>query len=112
DISGEARIDFVHPVRYELNLTGSQLDLGQFGKHNLGSDSQMQGVAMTRLHLTGQGTGSDTLDGHGSIDVPSGRFYNLPLLLDLLKFLGLRWPDRTAFDELHALYSIHGKRVT
>ncbi len=92
DISGEARIEFVHPLRYELNLTGSQLDLGQFGRHNLGAHSQMSGAVMTRLHLTGQGTGIDTLDGHGSIDVPSGRLYNLPLLLDLLKFLGLRGP--------------------
>jgi hypothetical protein len=42
--------------------------------------------------------------------VPSGRLYNLPLLLDILKFL--RWSDRTAFDELHALFSIHGRRVS
>ena len=67
---------------------------------------------MARLHLTGKGNGGDTLDGNGSIDVPDGRLYNLPLLLDILKFLGLRWPDRTAFDEMHALFSIHGQRVS
>jgi hypothetical protein len=111
DISGEARVDFVHPLRFELNLTGSQIDLAQFGRHNLGPSSQFQGGAMARLHLTGQGSGSDTLDGHGSIDVPNGRLYNLPLILDILKFVGLGW-DRTTFKELHALYSIHGKRVS
>ena len=111
DISGQARIDFNSTLRYELNLTGSQIDLREFGKQNLGASSQMQGTAMARLHLTGQGGASDTLDGHGSIDVLNARLYNLPLLLDLLKFLGLRWPDRTAFEELHALFSIHGKRV-
>jgi hypothetical protein len=110
DISGEARIEFNSTLRYELNLTGSQIDLGQFGKHNLGDKSQLQGAAMARLHLTGQGTDSDTLDGHGSIDVPSGRLYNLPLLLDILKFIGLR-PERTTFEEVHAQFSIHGKRV-
>jgi hypothetical protein len=36
----------------------------------------------------------------------------LPFLLDLLKFLGLRWPDQTAFEEAHADFAIHGNRVT
>ncbi|HWY86289.1 MAG TPA: AsmA-like C-terminal region-containing protein, partial [Gemmataceae bacterium] len=112
DISGEARIEFNSSHRYELHLTGSQLDLGQFGQHNLGPTSKLQGAAMAQLHLTGQGSRGDTLDGNGSIDVPTGHLYNLPLLLDILKFLGLRWPDRTAFDELHALFSIHGQRVS
>ena len=43
-----------------------------------------------RLHLNGQGNNFETLDGNGSIDVPNGKLYNLPLLLNLLKFLGLR----------------------
>jgi hypothetical protein len=29
------------------------------------------------------------LNGGGTIDVPSGKMYNLPVLLDLLKVLGL-----------------------
>jgi hypothetical protein len=37
--------------------------------------------------------------------------YNLPLLLDLLKFLSLRQPDGTAFEEAHATFGIHGQRV-
>src|SRR5207249_4133421 len=32
--------------------------------------------------------------------------------LDLLKFLGLRLPDRTFFEEAHADFAIHGDRVT
>jgi hypothetical protein len=110
DISGEARIEFNSMLRYELNLTGSQIDLGQFGQHNLGPKSQLQGLAMARLHLTGQGLDSNRLDGNGSIDVPKGQLYNLPLLLDVLKFLGLR-SERTAFEELHAMFSVHDKRV-
>jgi hypothetical protein len=40
------------------------------------------------------------------------KLYNLPFLLDLLKFLGLRWPDRTMFEEAVALFNIHGNRVS
>lgn len=111
DVAGQVRVDFNSTVRYELNLTASQIDLKQFGKHNLGPKSELDGIAVGRLHLTGLGSGIDSLDGHGSIDVPTGKLYNLPLLLDLLKFLGLHWPDRTLFEELHALFGIHGNRV-
>ena len=31
--------------------------------------------------------------------------------LDLIKFLGLRWPDRTLFEEAHAQFAIRGRRV-
>jgi hypothetical protein len=51
------------------------------------------------------------LEGHGTVDVPNGQMYNLPLLLDLIKVLGLRPPDRTAFEEAHAAFSIRGPRL-
>jgi hypothetical protein len=111
DVAGQVRVDFNSTLRYEVNLTASKIDLKEFGRHNLGPKSEIAGLAVGRVHLTGQGSGIDTLDGNGSIDVPAGHLYNLPLLLDLLKFLGLHWPDRTAFEELHALFGIHGRRV-
>src|SRR5260370_2992686 len=36
---------------------------------------------------------------------------SLPLLLDLLKFLGLRLPDRTAFEDAEADFTVLGRRV-
>ncbi len=111
DISGPVRFEFGSTPRYELNLTASQISLQEFGRHNLGPQSNLQGVLVGRLHLQGQGSNPETLDGNGSLEVPAGRLYNLPLLLDLLKFLGLRWPDRTAFDEAKAVFNIHGRRV-
>ncbi len=111
DVSGEARFEFGPKLRYEMNLTASQIDLQEFGRHNLGPNTQLTGAAAGRLFLVGQGPNIDTLDGNGRIDVPRGHLYNLPLLLDLLKFLGLRWPDRTMFDEVHALFNIRGPRI-
>ncbi len=112
DVAGQVRLEFGSRLRYEMNLTASQVDLQKFGRHNLGANTELHGVVVGRLHLAGQGTSMDTLEGNGSIDVPSGRLYNLPLLLDLLKFLGLRWPDRTAFEEAHARFNIQGQRVS
>jgi hypothetical protein len=111
-VSGPARIEMGSTLRYELDLTASEIDLGAFGRHSAGPRSQMSGIMGGRLHLTGKGTGIASLEGNGSLDMPKGHLYNLPLLLDLLKFLGLRWPDRTAFDQAHAAFSIHGDRMS
>jgi hypothetical protein len=111
EISGQARVELGSHLRYELDLTASQVNLQEFGSHNLGPEPKLSGLVQGRLYLTGQGTGVDNLDGHGRLDVPEGKLIRLPLLLDLLKFLGLRWPDRTAFQEAHAVFGIHGKRV-
>jgi hypothetical protein len=110
-ITGEVRIDFNSTLRYELNLTLS-IDLEKFSHKNFGDKTKLEGKAVGRLRLVGTSAGIATLDGHGSLEVINGKLYNLPLLLDLLKFLGLRWPDRTAFEELHADFRVQGRRVT
>jgi AsmA-like C-terminal region len=110
-IAGEVRVDFAPALRYELNLTAAQINLQKLGRKNMGEATKLEGNAVGRLHLTGTSAGIASLDGDGSFDVVAAKLYNLPLLLDLLKFLGLRWPDRTAFEELHALFRIQGPRV-
>jgi hypothetical protein len=111
-ISGPGRIELNSTLRYELDLTASEVKLDALGRHEFGADSQLSGLVGGRLHLTGKGTGLASLEGNGSLDMPRGHLYNLPLLLDLLKFLGLRWPDKTAFDQAHAAFSIHGDRLS
>jgi hypothetical protein len=110
-VSGQARLDFGGPVRYDLNLTALGVDLKLLGRHNLGPTSELGGLAKGRLYLNGQGGDMDSLDGSGSFDVPRGKLYNLPFVDDLLKFLGLRSPDRATFEEAHAEFTIRGRRL-
>jgi hypothetical protein len=111
DVGGELRVEFGPTLHYNVNLTALQIHLEEFGRNNLGPHSDWEGLASARLYLSGHGSDIHGLEGHGSIDVPSGKMYNLPLLLDLIKMLGLRPPDRTAFEEAHAAFSIKGPRV-
>ena len=111
NIAGEIRVDFSQSVRYKLNLSADKIDLQKLGRKNMGDATKLEGNAVGRLFLTGTSAGIASLEGTGSFDVVGARLYNLPLLLDLLKFLGLRWPDRTAFEELHAIFRIQGPRV-
>jgi hypothetical protein len=112
-VGGTARIAFGATPGYEVDLTASQIRLEDFGRHNLGDKAQLSGLAAARLYLVGKGTSLDGLEGRGSFDVPSGKMYNLGPLLALLKALNkLQAPDRTAFEEAHARFTIHGQRVT
>ena len=46
DISGQMRLQCGSDFRYAMNLTASQIDLDEFGKHNqLGPKSKMSGLA-------------------------------------------------------------------
>jgi hypothetical protein len=118
DISGLARLEFgstASGMRYDIDLTAAQIQLEEFGRHNLGPEPLLHGIAAARLHLYGHGADIDRMEGNGSIDVPYSpltRLLNLPPLVALLKFLGLRLPDRTAFEEAHAVFAIHGKRAS
>ncbi len=99
-LGGEARFHFNSTLRYDVKLDALHVQLDQFGKHNhVGADGRMQGPARASLHLTGEGTDLSGLKGNGRIDVDNGKLYRLPFLLGLLKAFGLRWPDRTAFEQ-------------
>jgi hypothetical protein len=110
-ISGPGRIELNSTLRYEVDLTASEINLAKFGRHNLGPGAQLSGIIGGRLHIKGKGGSISCLEGRGSVDMPKGQLYNLPPLVDLLKFLGLRWPDRTLFDQAHAAFTIHGEQL-
>jgi hypothetical protein len=71
-------------------------------------------VAFAQLRLFNRPdprTGKLVVEGAGKIDVPTGRMYNLPVLLDLMKLFKGSTPDKTAFEEAHVLFRIFGDRV-
>jgi hypothetical protein len=114
-IGGEARVVLSDPPRYRLWLTASDVRLDEVARHyKLGKDAELKGTAQARLVLENAldpKTGKLMLTGDGSIDVPAGRMYNLPILLDLVKLAKFQAPDQTAFEEAHAAFRILGNRV-
>ncbi|HVS38550.1 MAG TPA: AsmA-like C-terminal region-containing protein [Gemmataceae bacterium] len=111
-LGGEGRFDFGAETRFDVTLKGLRIDLAKFARHNnFGPDAQMKGLASAALHLSGEGVDISGLKGNGRIDVPEGKLYKLPLQLDLLKAFGLRVPDRTAFEQAHAVFAIDGPQL-
>lgn len=111
EVGGEGRVR-LDPLEYRLSLKGVQLQVAEIAKQNrLGNGADLSGIATAQLVLAGAGSEWKNLRGGGTFDIPKGRIYNLPLLLDLLKFVKLRAPDGTAFEEAHAAFTIHGHRL-
>ena len=114
-VGGEARVVLGDPVRYELWLTAADVQLDEVARHyKLGSDADLKGVAQAQLRLYSRPdpkTGQPLTEGAGKIDMPTGRMYNLPVLLDLVKVLKLQAPDKTAFEEAHVVFRIAGDRI-
>jgi hypothetical protein len=110
-VGGEARVEFGPTLKYDVVLKALRIDLDQFARNNHFGDAHLEGPVMAQLHLSGEGADVGGLKGNGRLDVPAGKLYRLPLQLDLLKALGLHAPDRTAFEEGHAVFSIDGPQV-
>jgi hypothetical protein len=111
-LGGEGRVEFAVAPRYDLKLNALQIDLGQFARqNNFGVDAQLNGKASAALHLSGDSADVSGLKGDGRIDVMNGKLLRLPLQLALLKAFGLRGPDRTAFEQAHAVFSIDGPQL-
>ncbi|MBM3979076.1 MAG: DUF748 domain-containing protein [Planctomycetes bacterium] len=114
-LGGQARVVLTDPTRYEVWVTVTDANLEEVARHyKLGSDADLKGIAQAQLLIYNKAdpkTGKLAVEGTGKIDVPSGRMYNLPVLLDLVKVLKLQTPDKTAFEQAHAVFRIHGDRV-
>ncbi|MBN9521872.1 hypothetical protein J0H58_25710 [bacterium] len=117
-VGGEARVVLAEPARYDLWLTATDVQLEEVARHyrlnRPGSDADLTGMAQAQVRLFNRydpRTNQWALEGTGRMDVPTGRMYNLPVLLDLMKVLKLQTPDRTAFEEAHAAFRLKGERV-
>jgi hypothetical protein len=110
-VYGTAAVEFGGPIHYDLRLTASQIKLEDFARTNLAPSAPLNGLATAELYLQGRGDEIQNLTGNGRIDIPSGRLYNLPAFLGLLKIIDLRPPSNSFFDEAHAQFAIYGTTV-
>lgn len=115
EVGGQARLELATPVRFDLSLNGARLKLEEVARVNqLGPKTELQGLATAQLTLSNPmdpATKAPLLQGSGSIDVPNGRLFDLPIMLDVIKLARLRPMDHTAFEEAHAVFRIRGDRV-
>ena len=114
-VGGQARVILDEQVKYRVWLTATGVRLDELARHTkLGSDSELRGLAQGSFlveNAPDPKTGTWIATGHGQIDVPQGRMYKIPVLLDLVKVLKGQTPDRCAFEEAHATLELKGDLV-
>ena len=114
-VGGTGRVVLSDPVRYRLALTATDVRLEEIAQHhNLGNGVKLEGAAQGNILIEtvpDPRTGAMMIEGYGKADVDRGHILNLPVMMPLLKTLKLQAPDKTAFEEAHATFSIRGDRV-
>ncbi len=114
-LGGQAHVVLADQTRYEVWVTVIDANLEEVARHyKLGSDADLKGVAQAQLLVYNRPdpkSGRLVVEGSGKIDVPTGRMYNLPIMLELVKVLKLQAPDKTAFEQAHAVFRIQGDRI-
>jgi hypothetical protein len=114
-VGGTGRVVLSAPVRYRLSLTATDIRLEDVARfHNVGGGAKLEGAAQASILLetaTDPATGKQMLQGYGKADVDRGHIYNLPPIVALTKALKLQAPDKTAFEEAHATFTVRGDRV-
>ncbi len=114
-LGGQARVVFDDTVKYRVWLTATGVRLDELARHTkLGSDSELRGLAQGSIlveNVANPKTGKWVISGSGQIDVPQGRMYKIPVLLDLVKVLKGQTPDRNAFEEAHATFELKGDLI-
>jgi hypothetical protein len=110
-VGGQGRLEFSARPRFEIDMRAARVDLAKVASHNGIDSSEIQGLGHAWLRLAGEVNDLGSLRGEGALDAPQARMYQLPVLLDLVKALGLRVPDRTAFEQARARYTIEGAQV-
>jgi hypothetical protein len=121
NVAGEGRVVLSDPVRYRMRLDATEVRLEELAKHHDLSKSRIEGTAQASIRLetvpnTYIGSSASpqpayVLEGAGTLDVDRAHMLNLPFLLPLLKTLKLQAPDKTAFEEAHAAFTIRGDRI-
>ena len=115
ELGGEARVVLSDPPQYRLWLTANDVRLEDVAAfHKVGRETEFSGLAQGKLILESghdPKTGDVGLRGEGTVDVPAGKMYKLPVLLELIKVAKLQTPDQTGFEEAHATFRVRGDRI-
>jgi hypothetical protein len=114
-VGGQARVTLGEQPRYRLYLTASDVRLDEVAKqYKLGTASELRGLAQGSIlveNVPDPKTGKLVTSGNGHVDVPQGRMYNLPVMLELVKVMKGQTPDGAAFEEAHAVFELKGDRL-
>ncbi|MCH8828510.1 MAG: hypothetical protein IID45_02930 [Planctomycetes bacterium] len=97
DFTLDAVVQFRKETVYRVLLTMNKARLEQYASRYLPGAQNLAGVMYGRLDLTGRGSSSRTITGHGKLLISPAALYELPVLAQMFKLMNFVPPDKTAF---------------
>lgn len=108
---GDCQVIFGATPQFQIRANLSGADLGQFAKENLTGPQHLQGKISASLQLQGNSKGPRTFLGEGNARLYDADVYELPAMVQLLKILSVRTPDKTAFTHSDIDFRVQGEHV-
>lgn len=108
---GDCQVIFGATPQFQIRANLSGADLGQFAKENLTGPQHLEGKVSASVELQGNSRGPRTFLGDGSVRLYDADVYELPAMVQLLKILSVRTPDKTAFTHSDIDFRIQGEHV-
>jgi hypothetical protein len=96
---------------YLLQTTLTDGDLERFAREQLAGKQRLKGRVGAGLVLAGQGTSVHQMEGHGQMWLRDADIYELPVMVQLLKILSIRPPDKTGFTTSDMEFDIAGDHI-
>lgn len=94
--------------RFTVNVAVHDADIGRVTGEVTGAAQRYRGRVRAGLELSGARSGTHSLVGRGQVRVQDADFYELPVIVALLKILRVKAPDRNAFTGSVVDFRIEG----
>ena len=107
----DCQVIFGTTPQFQLRANLAEADLAQLAQEHISGQQQLKGKVLATLQLQGNSKGPRTLLGSGSVRLDDADIYELPVMVQLLKILSIRAPDKTAFTHSDIDFRIQGEHV-
>jgi hypothetical protein len=107
----DAYVDLESNQAFAVRAKLHEGDLARFARENLRTPEQISGKLYAVVQLQGTCEGTHTLKGGGHVRLRDADIYELPVMVQLLKVLSIRRPDKTAFTSSDLDFRVEGDHV-
>lgn len=111
EIAGDGWVALAEPQRFAMQASLRGAELSRLATEGLPGRQNLQGKVSADVELQGSGQGTHDLAGSGNIRLREADIYELPLIVQLLKVLRVRLPDKTAFTQSNMYFRIDGEHL-
>ena len=107
----DAHVSLADQLPFIAEISYTDGDLASIARATRAAPRHLSGKVFAMLRVSGTSVGKDSLRGSGHVRLRNADVYQLPVMVELLSFLSLRPPDKTAFTSADIDFRIQGDQL-